>query len=395
MAREVAAAVDALRGYLDGVGFQQVYKFLVGVNQYGVAPSLVSRHTADDVARFFDVVLGDCPELALLQCFMYGRPAPVRDLSEVEKPVADALLRANLLRAGEDGETVVAADLQLIAAFGLDLLVDRRIHFGGDDVHEVYIGPDSYWMLYYVNALGIRRDDRAVDLCTGTGVAALYLSLFSDRVLATDIGSAPLKLVQINRRLNGRESQVEVRREDLRDTLDGREQFDVLTCNPPFVAVPPGLQGPLYAHGTDVDGLGYMRTIIERLPSVMSPGGCAYLVADLVGDKRGPHFVEELEDFAASGSLAIDVYIDNVIAAAAQVGPLSAFLERINAGRGRAEIAAEIEAFQHDTVRAERYYMSTLRLRTAAPNPGVRVMRRFAPPREAPEETWPALLLRT
>ncbi len=394
MAPEITAAVDALRGYLDRVGFQQVYKFIVGFNQYSVAPSLISQHTAGDVARFFDTVLKDCSELALLQCLMYGRTALMRALSDVEKPVADALLRANLLRQREDGETLVAADLQLIAAFGLDLLVDRRIHFGGD-VHEVYIGPDSYWMLYYVNALGIRREHRAVDLCTGTGIAALYLSLFSDRVLATDIGSAPLALVQINRCLNRRQAQIEVRREDLRDTLDGREQFDVLTCNPPFVALPPGLQGPLYAHGTDIDGLGYMRTIIERLPSVMSSGGCAYLVADLVGDKRGPHFVEELEDFAASGSLAIDVYIDHVIPAAAQVGPLAAFLERLNAGRERAEIATELEVFQHNTVQAERYYLSTLRLRTAASNPGVRVMRRFALPRETSEETWPALLLRT
>lgn len=394
MTPPVTAAVDGLRGYLDHVGFQQIYKFIVGANQYSVAPSMITSATAADVGRFFDSVLADRAELALLQCLMYGRPAEWLKLSDAEKSVADALIGVDLLRQAENGTAVIAADRQLISAFGVDLLIDRRIHFGGD-VHEVYIGPDSYWMLYYIDPAIIARGHRAVDMCTGTGVAALYLSLFTDRVLATDIGDAPLALAEINRRLNGRDATVDIRRQELGETLETGERFDLLTCNPPFVAFPPGLQGSLYAHGPDIDGLGYMRTIIKRLPEVMTPGGYAYLVADLVGDRRTPHFIDELQGFAANGGLAIDVYIDNVIPAAVQVAPLAAYLERLNEGRARAQIAAELESFQRETLRAERYYMSTLKIRTAAAAPGVRVLRRFPPPGKTSEESWPALLLRT
>jgi methylase of polypeptide subunit release factors len=386
------SAIDALRGYLDRVGFQQIYKFLAGANQYAVSPSIVNASSVSETARFFDDVLGECPDLGVLQCLMFGRPVELRTLSEAEKPVADALAGAGLLRQ-EDG-LLMAAGHQLISAFGLDLFIDRRIHFGGD-VHEVYIGPDSYWMLYYVDTADIRRDRRVLDLCTGTGIAALYLSLFSDHVLATDIGSVPLALIEINRRLNRREAAVEIRNQDLRETLVGPERFDVLTCNPPFVAFPPGLQGTLYAQGPGVDGLDYMRAIIERLPSVLTPGGCAYLVADMVGDKARPHFVEELEAYAAESSLAIDVYIDSVIGAELQVQPLASYLERLNRGRNRAEIAIEFETFQRETLRAERYYMSTLKLRTAAPTPGVRLMRRYVVAPKRTEETWPSLLLQT
>lgn len=393
MNADLTAAVDALRGYLDRVGFQQIYKFIVGANYYEVAPSMIAAGTVRDVERFFDTVLRDRAELALLQCLMIGRPAERRTLSEAERPVADALIGVGLLREADDGATVAAADRQLISAFNLDLLIDRRIHFGGD-VHEVYIGPDSYWMLYYIDASGIRRDHRTVDLCTGTGVAALYLSLFCDHVLATDIGDVPLALAEINRRLNRREATVDIRRQELSDTLRGGERFDLLTCNPPFVAYPPGIQGTLYSHGTDLDGLGYLRTIIRQLPDVMTPGGSAYLVADLVGDKRGPHFVRELENFAATGGLDVDVYIDNVIPAAVQVAPLAGYLARINDGRSRAQIEGELEIFQREILRAERYYMSTIRLRTAAAKPGVRVLRRFPAPNKKSEETWPALLLR-
>ncbi len=393
MTPELAAAVDALRDYLDRVGFQQIYKFIVGANQYGVAPSMITAATAEDVTRFFQTVLAERVDLALLQCLMTGRPTEYQTLGEAEKWVADALIGVDLLRQGDNGSTVVAADRQLISAFNLDLLIDRRIHFGGD-MHEVYIGPDSFWMLYYVDALGIQRDHRVLDLCTGTGIAALYLALFSDHVVATDIGSAPLALVEINRRLNRLEATVEIRCEELSRTLDNGERFDLLTCNPPFVAFPPGLAGTLYAQGTGDDGLDYLRTIVRRLPAVLTPGGSAYLVADLVGDRCGPYFVEELARFAMESGLAADVYIDNVLPAKAQVAPLAAYMERINPGRTRAQIAAEVTAFQRDTLKAERYYMSTLRLRTASAEPGVRVMRRYQPPRAKPEDTWPPLLLR-
>jgi hypothetical protein len=389
--REVAAGIDALRRYLDDVGFQQIYKFIASVNLYGITPSLITGVTGRDAKRFFDVVLADHHDLGVLQCLMFGRPAERQGLSDGERAVADALVAAGLL--GMDGDTVVPAGHQLISAFGLDLLIDRRIHFAGEGIHDVYIGPDSYWMLYYVDAAAIRREHRVVDLCTGTGIAALYLSLFSDRVLATDIGDVPLSLVPMNRRLNRKDLQVEIRNEDLRDTLHGGERFDVLTCNPPFVAFPPGIDGSLYAQGPDSDGLGYMRRIIERLPDVLNAGGSAYLVADLVGDQREPYFLHDLQGYAKAGSTSIDVYIDSVVDAEAQIEPLSTYLALIHRGRDRAQIATELERFQKEVLHAERYYLATVRLRTAATRPEVRVMRRYPVPARRPVESWPQILL--
>lgn len=393
---EALGAADLLRGYLDRIGFQQIYKFITGVNQYAVAPSMIAKATASDVARFFDTVLYDQSDLQLLQCLLFGRPARFDELSRSEAPVAEALVRGGVL--GDDEQRIVPADYQLISAFGVDLLVDRRIHFGGIDIHEVYIGPDSYFMLYYVDTRSIRREHRALDLCTGTGISALYLSLFSDHVLATDIGAAPLKLVRFNRRLNHREERVEIREQDLRETLQGGERFDVLTCNPPFVAYPPGLQGTLYSHGAGIDGLDYMRKVIDRAPDALNPGGCAYLVADLPGDEYGPYFVDELKQIAATSGMAVDVYIDNVIPAELQVPPLAAYLEQLNPGQSRAEISLELESFQQFTLKASRYYMSTVRLQPQAARQEVRVLRRYLLPRYGPadlpaEEEWPALLL--
>lgn len=393
MTPQLRATIDGLRAYLDRVRFGEIYKYVAAVSQYAVTPALITRTTADDVHLFFDTVLGGAADLALLQCLMTGRPADAAALPAADRALADGLVEAGLLRASADGRRIRGADRQLISAFGVDLLIDRRIHFGGD-IHDVYIGPDSYWMLYYLDAAAIRRDHRALDLCTGSGIAALYLSLFSDQVVATDIGEVPLALVAINRRLNRRDGTVEIRREALRDTLDGRQRFDLLTCNPPFVAFPPGYQGTLYAQGTGTDGLDYMRDIVGRLPQVLTAGGSAYLVADLCGDAGGPHFLRELEAMAAADGLGVDAFIDHVLPASAQVGPMSAFLRRAAKLPADADVAADVAAFQRDILRADYYYLTTLRLQTAAPRPGLRVMHRGLPPQAPPEQPWPAVLRR-
>lgn len=387
----VLRGVDALREYLQRVSFRQIYKFISGCNQYSLLPSVINHATAGNVEHFFDTVLGGCRGLELLQCLLTGRAADRNRLSEADKATADLLAGAELLRAEES--YILPASLRLINAFGSDLLIDRRMNFPSGSLHEVYVGLDSYLMLYYVDLAELQREHRAVDLCTGSGIAALYLSQRCDRVLATDIGQAPLRLVQINRRLNRKEGAIAVHDQPLDDTLDGSQRFDVLTCNPPFVAYPPGVSATLYSQGTEIDGLGYMRTILDRLPEVLTPGGTAYLVADLVGDLHEPHFVHELRERAREARLAIDVYIDGVLSAEDQVPAFTAHMAAANPQRDRQELAAELRRFQREQLRAERYYLSTLRVQTDR-QPALRLFRRYALPQPAKGETWPDILLR-
>lgn len=387
MTPEQTAALDGLRAYLDRVAFNQVYKFIAAVNQYCVTPALVTRKTAPMVDAFFDEVLGKDADYGIVQCLLTGHPADLDRMTEQDHKLALNLIRAGLLDRSSDGRQIIAAQVQLISAFGLDLLIDRRIHFGGD-VHQVYIGPDSFWMLYYMDCAGIGRTDRVVDLCTGSGISALYLSLFSDHVLATDIGDAPLAFVEMNRHLNGRAEQVTIRRQDILATLSGAERFDVLTCNPPFVAFPPGYDGGLFAQGTGADGLDYMRAIVDRLPMVLNPGGKAYLVADLVGDAVAPYFLAELQATAPRLGLRVDAFIDHILPAAAQVDAIASFLNRMAPITAGTDIRAEITAFQKDTLRADRYYLTTLRIQTEAPVPAVRVFRRDGVGRG---QAWPTL----
>lgn len=390
LAQQVLRGVDALREYLRRISFRQVYKYIAGCNHYSLLPSVINHASAGNVEDFFDTVLAGAPGLELLQCLLTGRAADRGRLSDEDKATADLLAGAELLRA-EEGH-LLPASLQLISAYGSDLLVDRRIHFPTGSLHEVYVGFDSYLMLYYVDLAELRREQRAVDLCTGSGIAALYLSQRCDRVLATDIGPVPLRLVQINRRLNGKDETITVHDQPLDETLEGGQRFDVLTCNPPFVAYPPGVGATLYSQGTEIDGLGYMRTILDRLPEVLTPGGTAYLVADLVGDLHAPHFVHELRERARADGLGIDVYVDSVLSAEDQVPAFTAHMAAANPQRDRQELAAELRRFQREELRAERYYLSTVRVQTDR-RPALRLFRRYGLPKPAKGETWPDILL--
>lgn len=384
------ATADVLRSYLDHAGFSGIYKFVAGANLYALLPSVVTPASVPRIAGFFDDVLADDPDAALLRPLIIGQPVPRDSLDARQRTVADALIAGGILTE-HDGR-IGPTTFQLISAFGRDLLIDRRIHFGGG-IHDIYIGFDSYAMLHAIDQNRLhRRGTRALDLCTGSGISALYMAGFCPDVVATDIGPAPLALSCFNRRLNGLDDRVEIREQRLEDTLAGDERFDVLTCNPPFVAYPPGLAGTLYSKGPDLDGQGYMRRLIEALPRVLTPGGAAYLVTDLVGDAARPHFMAELEVYAADLGLQIDVFIDNRIAAEVQVEPMAHYLHGLNPEIGLDELRHRFRAFQAEDLRATHYHMSTIRLITDAPAPRLRMLRRFPAVQTQAEPAWPRLL---
>ncbi|KJS38421.1 MAG: hypothetical protein VR70_09945 [Rhodospirillaceae bacterium BRH_c57] len=383
------AAADALRSYLDHSGFSGIYKFIVGANLYTVLPSVINTSSVGQVTGFFDEVLGDDPDVTLLRCLIAGETVERERLDGRQSELADGLIEGGILQ-GRDGR-IGPTTFQLISAFGRDLLIDRRINFGGG-IHEIYIGFDSYAMVHHIQQSRLLRGGRAVDLCCGSGIAALYMSQFCDSVVGTDIGEAPLALSRFNRRLNGCDDRVEIREQRLEATLEGPERFDVLTCNPPFVAYPPGLNGTLYSKGPDIDGQGYVRQIIEALPRVLNPGGAAYLVTDLVGDAARPHFMAELDVYARKLGLQIDVYVDNRIEAEVQVEPMAGYLHGLNPEISVEDLRRRFRAFQADDLRASHYHMSTIRLVTDAPAPRLRMLRRFPVPHTPAEPKWPPIL---
>jgi methylase of polypeptide subunit release factors len=80
------------------------------------------------------------------------------------------------------------------------------------------------------------RVGRALDVGTGSGVHALLAAEHADQVVATDVNERALAFTELNAMLNGI-TNVECRLGSLFEPVGG-EQFDLITCNAPYVVSP-------------------------------------------------------------------------------------------------------------------------------------------------------------
>ena len=125
------------------------------------------------------------------------------------------------------------------------------------------------------------RAGRALDLGTGTG--ALILALAGERpdwhLVGVDSSAAALRLAERNRRALGFEA-VSFVLSDWFEALDGKQCFDLILSNPPYIAPddPHLTQGDLRfePHSALVagqNGLADIAHIVQAAPGYLEPGG--------------------------------------------------------------------------------------------------------------------------
>ena len=150
---------------------------------------------------------------------------------------------------------------------GLRFYVDRRV-----------IIPRSH-IAFLFNNLRI-RPRRILDLCTGSGCLAILAAraFATAQVEASDISAAALEVAARNVRQHRLARRVRLVRSDLFEKLRGR--YDLIVCNPPYVATPSMRKLPReyrYEPGIALaggrQGLDYARRILEAAPRYLSPGG--------------------------------------------------------------------------------------------------------------------------
>ncbi len=396
LAPQVRAALEALREWVDESGFVQFYKYAVGVELYTQNPHVFAQGSAHRFSLFADYVDGPFDHFALGAALSLNLPVIRDQLDDWQRRIADALLEGGLLREA-DGALRMGR-FQLISVHGLPLLVDARLNFPGDENHEVYFGFDSGMLAYYVDTKRFAPDGPALDLGTGTAFLPLFLSNHTSRVVATDIAPKALELARMNLALNRREDRIELREEPYEATFARGERYKTITFNPPFVPLPQELRAPIFAKGTELDGLGYCRQFFQRFGDLVAPGGAAYVVADLVGDREQPFYAEELRRVAEAQRLCIDVFVDSrndFIEDTLQFQALGRFLHRENPAVPVEECIRRVEHLQRVELGACSTHLSVIAARHAtAIDPYCTVFNRYrnaafgylwkkAPPRTA------------
>ena len=163
---------------------------------------------------------------------------------------------------------------------------------------KFYYGNDSIQLSRMLEG----AEGSVLDLCSGVGTQALVCARTAARVTAVEIEPLAAKLFWVNAAMNGLSDKVELINGDLLAPVAGR-RFDVISCNPPFMPVPPGVRYPRFADGGG-DGLEVVRRLMAGLPEALAPGGRCEVIGAVLGNREGPDLAA-FKKMAADSSLAI------------------------------------------------------------------------------------------
>lgn len=217
------------------------------------------------------------------------------DVELVERRTIDALLTPDECRLLED----------------LELL---RVCAGGDSRWQatVLLYPtESIWIASDLNVnptgtgpAGLREDavypaitrntghflaslpstpcDTFLELCAGTGIAALLASRYAGRAWAADITDRATRFARFNAVLNGIENCTAVQG-DLYAAVAGK-RFDRVVAHPPYM---PSLEQKYIFRDGGEDGEQITRGVVSGLPAHLAPGGSFHSTCMLTDRKEG------------------------------------------------------------------------------------------------------------
>jgi len=146
--------------------------------------------------------------------------------------------------------------------------------------------------------------DALLDLCSGTGVAALDAATRGCRATwAVDITKRSTEMAHFNRLLN-RVDNVTIMQGDLYEPL-GDLTFDRIVAHPPYMPVLSRAQA-FYDGG--VDGEQVTRRIVMGLPRRLRPGGRCYCMAQ-GADREGAPFEQRARAWLGEAQSEFDILV--------------------------------------------------------------------------------------
>jgi SAM-dependent methyltransferase len=220
----------------------------------------------------------DGPLLPLLiRLFLFSLPVPRTAVEEIIGPeVLAAFAALGLLRLGdftvgqERGEWWYAP-VMLYPVGGFLIASDRHDSPDGSPFvppADIVFPAIFAGTLRFLRLLPSGPIEAALDLCSGSGIAAMVLGRTAGRAVAADITARATHFAHFNRLLNDCRN-VEVAQGDLYTPVAG-ETFDWIVAHPPYV---PALDDTMIYRDGGATGESIVRGCVEGLPGHLRPGG--------------------------------------------------------------------------------------------------------------------------
>lgn len=138
----------------------------------------------------------------------------------------------------------------------------------------------------------VKKNEKVLDMCTGTGIVPILLAAKTEggEFAGLEIQEKMAKMAGRSVVLNGLEEKIKITCGDVKEATNiyGRNSFEVITCNPPYMNQNHGLKNPdepkaIARH----EVLMSFEDLASQSYSILKPGGRLYLV-------HRPHRLSEL-----------------------------------------------------------------------------------------------------
>lgn len=211
----------------------------------------------------------------------------VLSLAPGELRLAEPLVEAGVLEAV--GETDFVARARVFPVFEKFIATDLLSHQAPDQVFSL-----MFEQVYLLRNTAMRHGDEVLELCTGSGVNAIFAAELAASVVATDVNPRALDFARFNQALNAPRGPIEFREGSLFEPLEAGRRFDTILVNPPFEMVPPGEVRFLHSDGGE-DGLDVVRAVLAEAPRRLKPQGRFEMITYSPGTDTEPALAEMME----------------------------------------------------------------------------------------------------
>lgn len=158
----------------------------------------------------------------------------------------------------------------------------------------MYLGADSFYLARGTVRGPVRS---ALDLCTGSGVHAILAAGDAERVVGTDVNPRAINFARLNSMLNDSWNSVFLEG-DLYHPV-GKERFELILANPPFVPSP--VYELAYRDGGP-SGADVLRRIVAGLPDHLEKGGMAHVVTH-IAERDGERYLDRLRRWLGGANM--------------------------------------------------------------------------------------------
>jgi SAM-dependent methyltransferase len=145
--------------------------------------------------------------------------------------------------------------------------------------------------------------DSFLEVCGGTGIAALVASRFAREAWTSDITARAASFAEFNARLNGLVNVTSLRGDLYAPVRD--RTFNRIAAHPPYVAATE--QRVIFRDGGR-DGEQILRRVLAEAPDRLAPGGMLYLTC-VATDRKEGRLEQRLRELLGSGGAECDLVV--------------------------------------------------------------------------------------